>query len=161
MTKFPLPFHISFFMAIILLLGCLPQANENQSSEQELEALRERIDQFNTAFKNGDVKVLESMITDNYLHTNSNSKAIRKKDWVAYLHKRKKELASGELEVNNYKMEETEIELFDDVAIVTGKISFSSKRAEEQKENVIRITNIWVKEEGLWKRAGFHDTRIK
>ena len=47
------------------------------------------------------------------------------------------------------------------MAIVTAKISFSTIKLGEQKENEFRITNVQVKEEGTWKRAGFHDTRIK
>ena len=70
-------------------------------------------------------------------------------------------LITGSLIVNHYEMNETEVEIYDDMAIVTAKISFSTIRFEEQKENEFRITNVWVKEEVVWKRAGFHDTRIK
>ncbi len=153
--------YIFYFLGLIFMSSCSTNTSSVPGSIQEKEKLLERIEQFNSAFKNGDVEKLESMITDNYLHTNSNSKPIRKKDWIAYLQNRRNELASGELTVDNYKMDETEIEIYSDMAIVTAKISFSSTRSGEQKENEIRITNIWVKEGGFWKRAGFHDTRIK
>ena len=101
------------------------------------------------------------MITDNYVHTNSKSKSIHKDNWISYLKKRKEEVEGEALIVNNYEMSELEIEMYDDMAIVTGKISFESIRGEEQKQNEIRITNVWVYEDSMWKRAGFHDTRIE
>ncbi len=66
------------------------------------------------------------MITDNYVHTNGNSKSIAKVDWIAYLKRRKVALANGDLIVEDYKMDETEIQFYDDMAIITAKISFSS-----------------------------------
>lgn len=144
-------------------IDCVTSTNKPDviNIQNEKELLIQRVEEFNLAFRDGDIDKLGSMITDNYTHTNSNSKSIRKSDWLAYLQKRKKELTTGILIVENYEMSESEIEIYDDMAIVTAKISFSSIRAEEQKENEFRVTNVWVKEEGNWKRAGFHDTRIK
>ncbi len=149
------------FLVLILIQGCSSNTSNKPNTEQESKELLATIELFNSAFNNGEVEKLESMITDNYLHTNGNSKSIRKADWISYLQKRQKELANGDLIVNNYQMSETEIEMYGDMAIVTGKISFVSIRSGEQKENEFRITNIWVNEAGMWKRAGFHDTRIK
>ncbi len=81
---------------------------------------------------------------------------------MAYLQKRKQEIVDGSLVVNRYNMSEVEVELFDDMAIVSAKISTSSLREPgEDQINEYRVTNIWVKETGNWKRAGFHDGKIK
>ncbi len=149
------------FLISLSFCGCKTENNQKANVADEKEVLLQSIEEFNSAFRDCEVEKLESMITNNYVHTNSNSKSIRKVDWITYLHKRKKQLASGELIINNYKMDETEIAMYDDMAIVTAKISFSSTRSGEQKENEIRVTNVWVKKGGRWKRAGFHDTRIK
>ncbi|MEQ8426107.1 MAG: nuclear transport factor 2 family protein [Cyclobacteriaceae bacterium] len=152
-----------FFLSLISLfiLSCNKEVTQKSDPLEERAQLMERIEEFNAAFGSGDVDKLELMITDNYLHTNGYSKAIGKSDWLAYLVTRKKELESGELIVKNYKMEETEIEFHNDMAIVTAKISFSTITPNEEKENEMRVTNVWVQEEGVWKRAAFHDTRIK
>jgi hypothetical protein len=141
--------------------GCKTENNQKSNFNEEKEILIQRVEEFNIAVRDGEIEKLEAMITNNYLHTNSNSKSIRKKDWLAYLEKRKKDLTTGVLIVKNYQMNETEVEIYNDMAIVTAKISFSTIRHEEQKENEFRITNVWVQEKGIWKRAGFHDTRIK
>ncbi len=148
-------------LSLFFVLNCNNEVTQKFNSQEEKETLIKRIEEFNAAFIDGNVDKLESMITDNYLHTNSSSKVIRKDDWLAYLVKRKNEIESGKLIVKDYKMDETEIEIYDNMAIVTGKISFSTSKLDEQKEHEIRITNIWIKDKDIWKRAGFHDTRIK
>ena len=150
-----------FILPFLLITACSTPTDTKVNSDAEKDILLTRIEQFNTAFETGDVKTLESMITDKYVHTNSSAKAIGRDQWVDYLQRRKKDLDSGDLIVGNYALEETEVEIYGDMAILTGKISFSSERSGEQKENEIRITNVWVKEDGAWKRAGFHDTRIR
>lgn len=134
-------------------------SNLSQSGSSK-EALIKALNTFNEAFQKGDIKILESMITENYVHTNGNAKSINKRTWLNYLRKREQEINSGELEVLNYQMLEMEIVLHGNVAIVTGKVAVTNKRGEEIQENAYRITNIWVNENGTWKRAGFHDGKI-
>ena len=54
-----------------------------------------------------------------------------------------------------------EIEYYKKMAIVTGKVVVSNKDKGEIKNNEYRITNLWVNANGSWKRAGFHDGKIK
>ena len=119
------------------------------------------IEKFNIAFAQSDLKVLDSMTTANYLHTNSSSKAIGKKDWFNYLEKRNKQLESGAIEVLDYTLDETKIEYHGNSAIVTGRVTVVTKDSIGSKKNQYRITNLWVYENGTWKRAGFHDGKIK
>lgn len=144
-----------FFMAL-LVASC--STNNNEGAELRL---RQAINGFNLAFKNGNVSQLELMITEDYVHTNGNSKSIDKAAWLKYLRKREQEIEARALEVLHYEMNELEIAMHDDVAIVTGKIVVKSRREGAIQENEYRITNIWVQESGTWKRAGFHDGRIK
>ena len=148
-------------MLIIVFTSCGIDHASNPNQEKVDQELLATIDQFNLAFQAGDVESLTSMITDNYLHTNGNAKSIRKEDWLNYLRKRTQEIQLGTLEVIDYKMEEVEIELYGQTAIVTGKISVSNKTGDEVSRNEYRVTNIWVKETDKWKRAGFHDGKIK
>ncbi len=143
------------------LSGCTDKRTTFTEPELAKENLLIAIDKFNKAFQEGDVKVLESMITDNYLHTNGNSKAINKKDWLNYLHTRERAIKSGNLEVIKYEIDEMEIEFYGNMALVTGKVIVSTKKKEEIQNNEYRITNVWVNESGNWKRAGFHDGKIK
>ncbi len=154
--------HFKLLLAIsILLLGCSGGSTQQIASANEKEVLLARINEFNMAFKACDIELLKSMISNNYQHTNGTSKSISKDAWFEYLNKRKLKIESGELIVSSYEMNEVEMQVYDNMAIVTGKISVSSIRSGEEQENVYRITNVWIKEDGIWKRAGFHDGEIK
>ncbi|WP_109436953.1 MULTISPECIES: nuclear transport factor 2 family protein [Aquimarina] len=152
--------YISFFTLILtVLLSC--SSNTNKPSVNDEQKLWETIAEFNQAFKNSNVEKLKAMITDNYIHTNGSSESINKNTWVNYLHKRNKDIENGDLIVNAYEMSEETVQFYDNVAIVTAKILVSNTRQGNLQENGFRVTNIWVRENGNWKRAGFHDGKIK
>nr|WP_298794055.1 nuclear transport factor 2 family protein [uncultured Allomuricauda sp.] len=145
---------------IIIVLGlCLANCQTKRSSEPEKLAIS--IEKFNTAFAEGNLEVLYAMTTENYLHTNSSSRVIGKTDWFNYLKKRNKDLKSGAIEVLEYQLDETKIEHHDNTAIVTGKVRVVIQDSTGTKISQYRITNIWVYEDGTWKRAGFHDGRME
>ncbi len=149
------------FLTIFNFTNCSIEQHQQVLTEAEKEALVATLEKFNRAFQEGNTDVLQSMITDNYIHTNGNSKSIGKDVWINYLRKREKEIRTGNLEILHYTLEDPEITFHSHVAIVTGKILVSGKRQNEVVENEYRITNIWVLESGQWKRAGFHDGKIK
>ncbi|WP_422862052.1 nuclear transport factor 2 family protein [Flagellimonas sp. W118] len=145
---------------IIIVLGlCLANCQTKRSSEPEKLAIS--IEKFNTAFAEGNLEVLDAMTTENYLHTNSSSRVIGKTDWFNYLKKRNKDLKSGAIEVLQYELDETKIEHHGNSALVTGRVTVVARDSMGTKKNQYRITNIWVYENGTWKRAGFHDGRIE
>ena len=151
----------------VILLGlfflCLYSCGKNNttSNEQnEEEVLLSALEKFNTAFAEGDVVTLSSMITDKYLHTNATSKAIQKEDWLNYLQKREVEIASGLTETLNYEMDEVALTFYDDAALVTARIKTEVKKNDSVSAYRYRVTHLWIKENEEWKRAGFHDTGI-
>lgn len=150
---------LSMIFCLVWILGC--QTTTESDTKHKKETLIKQIETFNNAFKEGNTELLASMITDNYVHTNGNSKAIHKENWINYLSKRQKEIESGELTVRNYEMKDTEIQLYQETAIVTSKIIVSTVKSDRLHQNEFRVTNIWVLENGIWKRAGFHDGKIK
>lgn len=149
------------FVTALYLTNCSDKRISNEELEIAKENLLKAIDKFNKAFQEGNVIVLESMITENYLHTNGNSKSISRKDWLDYLRKREGEIKTGNLEVVGYKIDDLEVVLYGNTGIVTGKILVSNKRMKEIQTNEYRVTNVWINEAGNWKRAGFHDGKIK
>ncbi len=146
-------------LILIVLSLCFVNCQQKPSSKSD--ELIPTIEKFNSAFAKGNLEVLDSMTTENYLHTNSSSRVIGKTDWFNYLKKRKQKLASGALKVLAYDLEEIKIEHHGNTAIVTGKVKVVTKDSTATKTNQYRITNLWVYEDGSWKRAGFHDGRIE
>jgi len=101
------------------------------------------------------------MITDNYIHTNGSSSPINKTTWLNYLRGREKEIESGKLVGNNYEMSNPQVEFHGNTAILTANIKVTATNKGALTENEYQVTNIWVKEDGEWKRAGFHDGKNK
>lgn len=149
--------RISFYLLLFLLISCA-QSKKDKIPNGELSRTLEK---FNTAFANGNLTVLDSLTTENYLHTNGNAQVITKDQWFNYLRKRNKRLESGALSILEYDFTEQKIEFYGTTSIITGKVKVISKDSLGTKESQYRVTHIWVYEDGLWKRAGFHDGKIK
>lgn len=158
---------MNFFKTCLVLsitfhfYNCKDIQIDKEQPKPNKEQLLQAIEQFNEAFRDADVVSLSSLITENYVHTNSTSKAIGKADWLNYMSQREAAIASGSLTVIDYKMNEVDIQYYGKTALVTGKVVVSTKEKEELRTNEYRITNVWVNQNGKWKRAGFHDGKIK
>ena len=154
--------NVILFLFIPLIgIHCTSQTSEVENAETQLRELKEAINTFNEAFKAGDLGIIKSMVTEDYIHTNGISKSIRKNDWFNYLEKRSKEIKDGKLIISKYEMVDSVIELHDNAAILTAKIIIESSKDGNFQQNEYRITNFWIKKNGSWKRAGFHDGKIK
>ena len=101
------------------------------------------------------------MLTEDYQHSNSYYKAIGKETWLEYVGQRKADLDSGEMELLDYALDQEQIQLIGNTGILSGRISVESRLGADTTKAAYRITNVWIKEEGKWKRAAFHDGRIK
>ena len=147
-----------------IMLGCFAckEVEQKQPSQEELKTeLKEAIDTFNRAFAEADTSQLKHMLTDDYQHSNSYYEAIGKETWLEYVGQRKADLDSGEMELLTYGMDQEKIQLIGNTGILSGRIRVESRLAEDTIRAAYRITNVWIKEEGKWKRAAFHDGRIK
>ncbi len=140
--------------------GCSNETRIKLSSLEEEKLLLSKVEEFNLAFKVCDLEKLHELVTEKYLHTNNKTKAIKKPAWFNYLKKRKLEIQNGILVVNEHYMDEIDLALYDDKAVVTGRMVVSTNKSGKRHENEYRVTHIWIKEDNIWKRAGFHDVRI-
>lgn len=153
-------FTLFLTFALLLFIRCNNSTSSKEFPQPTKKSLLAAVAKFNQAFKTCDLEILDAMVASNYQHSNGSSQAFGKTSWFTYLKKRKAELDAGILVVDRYEMEDVQVELFDDTAILTAKIVVSSTKAGEKKDNAYRVTNVWVYEAGQWKRAGFHDGKI-
>lgn len=145
-------------LTIFIVSAFLSCTNQQAPSE---ESLRTAIDQFNQAYKIGDVEKLSSMITENYVHTNSSWKSFGEEKWLGYMKDRSKKINNGALVVESYEMDELSFEMHDDAAIVTALISTAGIEDGTRFTMQFRVSNVWIYDGSRWLRAGFHDTAIK
>ncbi len=153
MGKFIFPYLLFLF-----LLGC--QSHNTQDQAPPIQSLEEAIAKFNAAFAEADVEKLSAMITDDYRHTNGHQASIDRQAWLQYLKKRKAALASGALQVSRYELVDPVITKYDASAMLTGIIEMEGVQDSLPFSQKIRITNLWVIDDGKWKRAAFQDAKI-
>ncbi|MEX0315016.1 MAG: nuclear transport factor 2 family protein [Allomuricauda sp.] len=146
-------------LSLLFSTGC--KSDSPALTQAQEDALIPTIERFNNAFAQSDLVTLDGLVTDDYIHTNSTSKAITKESWFQYLNKRDKEIQTGTLVIKTYEMSDLNVEYHANSAIVTGKVSIMYTKEGKSAENEYRITNVWVFQDEGWKRAGFHDGKIK
>ena len=151
--------YLLVFLLLSLLFGAC--TTEKQSKEALEHELRQAVAAFNTAFKSGERALIEPYIAKEYLHSNGTNKAIGRTTWLNYIAKREQQTKNGEMVIDHYNMTEQQVLLYDDYGIITGRVEVAGKNKEGDFKNAYRVTNIWLKENGQWKRTGFHDGKIQ
>jgi ketosteroid isomerase-like protein len=119
--------------------------------------LRTRISAFDAAFVRGDVDMLDEMLTERYRHTNAGSMPLTKSQWLGWIASRRSRMDEGRLKYDRYATEELDVVMTGDRAIVTGRNRAVGTKEGEEFTVDIRFTHVWVRNEGKWKRAAFHD----
>ncbi len=148
-------------LVLFLLLTLFSCQDTDQKREQKELELKKTISVFNTAFKEGDLQVLDSLTTKDYRHTNGSSKVIDKTAWFGYLKKRTHQIRSKSIEILAYEFSEVDIKIQGNTAIVTGKVLVNTKDTSGIRERKFRVTHVWLNDSGVWKRAAFHDGKIE
>lgn len=155
--------RLSYFVIalVIMLLGQSCDNRQEEINEKHKKKLTAAIEKFNNAFKKGDVKTIKTMVTSDYMHTNGNAKPITKQEWLKFLFKRSKKMEKGHFKILDYRMTEEEIRLYGPVGALSAKIESTTLVKGDTVHSAYRITNVWVRIEGRWKRAAFHDSKIE
>ncbi len=112
---------------------------------------------FAEAFRSGDVETVSAHIAANYVHVNSGGAPYDRAQWLGWYAGYAAEIASGDHVFNNYGVHSLDVTMHDDAAYVTGVVRADGTRFGEAFTQNIRFTNLWIVENGQWKRAGFHD----
>jgi ketosteroid isomerase-like protein len=143
-------------IASAALIAPVPAMAENLDRSGEVRAA---VNAFGLAFSKADISNLESSLTNDYVHVNGGSgKVLGRDDWLKWMESRRAEIKKGIMIVEDYRIEDIEIELNGDTAIVVGRVVSSVKRDGVSKTSEIRFSNTWLYREGVWRRASFHDS---
>ncbi|MEL6254275.1 MAG: nuclear transport factor 2 family protein [Bacteroidota bacterium] len=155
-------FTLTLSVGILLCCSGCKKSEVNQPTQEELKfELREAIDAFNQAFAAADTSRLRTMLTEDYQHSNSYYEAIGKETWLEYVGQRREDLDSGEMELLGYGMDQDQLQIIGNTGILSGRINVKSRFGVDTFKVAYRITNVWVKVGESWKRAAFHDGKIK
>jgi ketosteroid isomerase-like protein len=134
--------------------------SSNDKATPEFE-VRAAVARFGQAFLDADVEVLESLLTDDYIHVNGNSgNVLKRNEWLNWIKSRRTELEAGHLIIDEYETKDVAVKIYENVAIVTGTVYSNGKHNGELFASHVRFTNTWVLINEEWRRAAFHDSPL-
>jgi hypothetical protein len=117
--------------------------------------------QFSRAFAEADVPVLRGLLARNYTHVNGRTGSVLTGgEWLKWLQSRRVELDTGKLVISVYEIKDLVVQVYKEAAVVTGVAYSSGERDGSPFTSRVRFTNLWVVEEGKWRRAAFHDSPL-
>ncbi len=152
-------FAVPCCLITMLLTGCGDNTRTDAWAGDE-EEVRERVEMFGQAFVRADADALAEMLTDDYVHTNTNGSVLDKETWLTWIRQRHLEIESGKISIDHYENEDVEVRLYGKTAVVTGKNISEGVREGEPFRTFLRFTNVWVDMDEAWRRAAFHDSKI-
>ena len=143
--------------AIALLVAA---ASVHADTDREA-AVRAAVDAFGEAFVAADTERLDAMLVGDYVHVNGGSgNLVDRASWLSWVASRKGELESGRLVVDTYAVEDVAVVIHGHTAIVTGIVRSTTTRDGESRTSNLRFTNVWLEQDGVWRRAAFHDSAL-
>jgi hypothetical protein len=124
-------------------------------------ALARAVEAFSAAFLRADVATLDTMLAENYVHTNGGTGSVLDKaGWLEYIRSRRAELASGRLRVTRYESSAVTIRWHGDAAVVSSRVASAGMRDGAPFASRLQVTQVWVRSGAQWRRAAFHDSPL-
>ena len=150
--------HPTFFVTLLFLLAPTLSVPQETTHEHEVRAA---VSVFARAFQEAEVSVLRTLLTENYLHVNGGSGSVLNRDqWLTWLTSRRVEIDRGDFAYETYQIEDLQVQVYGEVAVVVGVTRAHGRRNGVSFTKAGYFTNVWVKQNGVWRRAGFHDSPI-
>ena len=145
---------LRIFLVSVALIVSVPAIPADKAGQ-----VRDAVRAFGLAYAAADTVTLKSLLADDYVHVNGGTGTVLSRDdWLEWVESRKAAMARGELIVDDYRVEDVEISLDGNVAIVVGRVISSVREDGVLRSSEIRFSNTWVYREGAWRRLLFHDS---
>jgi len=121
--------------------------------------VRGAVEEFGAAFARTDTATLRRLLTEDYVHVNGASgRLLDRESWLRWMGKRRAKRDAGRLVMAFYRVTDVEVRMHGNAAIATGIVHAAGMEDHEPFESRVRFTNVWVLQEGQWRRAAFHDS---
>ena len=147
--------HFLFFISTIFYLNVFSQQIKSVQSikpnEKTRQQLLQKMEEFTEAWGRSDTTALRKLLANDYRHSDIWGKLLHKQDWLMY--------AATPRAISNLVTSDIEMLLYNKkIAVVTGRMSYHFD--EEKVLQEIRFTQMWVNNNGQWKRTTFQATLI-
>jgi ketosteroid isomerase-like protein len=104
------------------------------------------------AYAARDVAALERMTADDYVQTDVRGGVLSRPQWLEFVKNRKSELT--------VESDDVSVRYYGDVAVVTGRWTYTLKDKEKNTTSDSRWTSVWTRYPEGWKRHVFQNTYV-
>lgn len=123
--------------------------------------LHAALEAFGGAFRAGDADALDSLLADDYVHTNGGSGTVLdKRQWLDYVRQRGLDLEQGRLRVDRYDTSNVVVRWHPAAAVVSSQVTSEGVQSGRAFVSRLQVTQIWVWQANRWRRAAFHDSPL-
>jgi ketosteroid isomerase-like protein len=154
---------------LTLLLACAaatadfspPRPHQAEPDSAARASLTLALQAFSTAFQAADAEALDTLLAQDYVHTNGGSGSVLDRSrWLEYIRSRRADLQSGRLRVERYETGGTAIRWFPNMAVVTSRVSSAGTLDGAPFAHRLQVTQVWIRKGDRWHRAAFHDSPV-
>ena len=115
----------------------------------QTEELEELVEDWAAAELRGDVAFLGSALADDFVGIGPRGFMLPKDQWL-------ERHESGKLRYESFGLDELQVRLYADAAVVTGRQLAEGKYEDYDLRDQFRATLVFVKQQGRWLLAGLH-----
>jgi hypothetical protein len=139
----------SYVAAFIISISCLTAfANRSRQSDDAAELSRlESV--WNDAYTHGNVEPLEQLLADDLIVTMTDMAVMNKAQSIGLLR-------SGHLKFPRYETSDIRIRVYNDAAIVTGRLQRTRTVNGNNVDDDWRFTKVYVRRSGRWQVVAWH-----
>jgi len=136
-------------LALLLALLAAPAVPAGDAEKAVLETQNQRW----ALTAGGDLDELEAMLTDDMNYTHSSTAVDTKAQFLD-------SLRSGRVRYISIEPEERTVRVYGDTAVVQGVAHLLVKVPDRDIDVRLRFTEMYVKQDGQWKMALWHSTKV-
>jgi hypothetical protein len=129
-----------------LALSGLAVASSEAASEAEIARL-EHV--WNQAQLQGDAETLDQLASDSLLLTLPGMRVLTKAESLSVVR-------SGRMKFDRYETSDVYIQMFDDAAVVTGRLQRTRVVEGASVDDDWRFTKVYLRQDGKWQIVAFH-----
>lgn len=141
-------------MTLIVFTFAYSQGKEGSMSEAEKAVIQARKDLLD-ADKRQDLKLMDSLLADDYVWINLNGDSGGKSVPMESLKNRSKDFSSTVTE------EKVKIRVYNETAVVTGIMTIAFTEEGKSESMSGRFTQVWIKRQGRWQIVSLQGTPTK
>jgi ketosteroid isomerase-like protein len=137
-----------------LSLGSAAWSQEKEAGGRTEKAIVGLEQQIRRAVINGDTSVLERYLADNFVGIGPNGDAADKSKTI-------QELKDGTVKYSAIDVIEENVRMYGDTGIYNGRGNVKLTINGQPQTADVRVTIVWLKQNGQWKRVSFQATRVQ